>query len=108
MSGRKSSRRPKSSVPGPSRKRLAKVIRAFLKRTGMKPTPFGIHAANDDKLLQRIETAAYGISMDKADEVMKFIENYEADIARAESVGIKVPLMGAQAKRRVKDRNGAT
>lgn len=63
--------------PGPSRLALAKEIRDFLERTGWAPTPFGIAAAKDDKLLQRIECAPRGISMDKADKIRRFMADWD-------------------------------
>jgi hypothetical protein len=73
-----------------SRQRLAKKIRGFLARTGMSPTPFGLLAARDDKLLWRIENAKYGISLDKADRIYAFMETYDrsikADLSPAEAL----------------------
>jgi hypothetical protein len=65
------------------------VIRKFLERTGMSQTPFGLIAAGDDKLLWRIEHATHGISLDKADRIMDFIERYEADMQTAMAAGVR-------------------
>lgn len=62
-----------------SRYQLALEIRSFLDEFDMKPTPFGIAAAQDDKLLWRIENAPYGISLDKADRIRSFMAQYRAD-----------------------------
>lgn len=71
--------------PGPSRIWLAKEIRAFLQETGMRPTPFGILAANDDKILQRLERSPKGITLDKADGIIEFMR--EARASRGDSMG---------------------
>src|SRR5262245_9010142 len=68
-----------------SRKQLAMEIRDFMARTGIRQTPFGLMAANDDKLLQRIENARYGISLDKADRIRAFMAAYSAAIEDGES-----------------------
>lgn len=75
--------------PGPSRQHLARMIRDFLDRTGMKPTPFGLNSAGDDKLLWRIESAKHGISMDKADRIIRYMEEYEANMATARAAGVR-------------------
>ena len=64
-------------TPGPSRQALAQIIRNFLSRTGMSQTRFGIVAAQDDKILWRLEHAPRGISMDKADRIHAYIEAYD-------------------------------
>lgn len=56
-----------------SRFALAAEIEDFLAETGMKPTPFGLAAARDDKLLWRIKNAPKGISLDKADRIRNFM-----------------------------------
>lgn len=64
------------SRPRWSRYQLAQEIKDFLEETGMKPTPFGMQAAGDDKVLWRIENAPNGISLDKADRIRDFMAKY--------------------------------
>ena len=59
-----------------SRQKLATDIELFLQETQMSPTPFGLMAARDDKLLWRIKNAKYGISLDKADRIYVFMRTY--------------------------------
>ncbi len=55
----------------------------------MAATPFGLNAAGDDKLLWRIEHATHGISLDKADRIIRFMERYEADMQTASAAGVR-------------------
>lgn len=58
------------------RETLAAEIEAFLAETKMQPTPFGVLAAKDDKLLWRIRNSPNGITLEKADRVRNFISTY--------------------------------
>lgn len=54
----------------------------------MYPTPFGIRAAKDDKLLWRIKHAPKGISLDKADRIYAFMSEWtEANDTDADHPG---------------------
>lgn len=66
----------KANRPRWSRYELAQEIRVFLDEFDMKPTPFGIAAAQDDKLLWRIENAPNGISLDKADRIRTYMTQH--------------------------------
>jgi hypothetical protein len=66
----------KAERPRWSRYQLAQEIRDFLDEFDMKPTPFGMAAAKDDKLLWRIENAPNGISLDKSDRVRAYMAQY--------------------------------
>ena len=68
----------KSARPRWSRYALAQEIRDFLEEFDLKPTPFGLAAAKDDKLLWRIENAPNGISLDKADRIRAFMSEFRA------------------------------
>jgi hypothetical protein len=59
---------------------LAK-IRAFLAKSGMGPSYFGYLAANDGKLVDRLE-AGGEVTLAKASQILRFIEDREA--AKAE------------------------
>jgi hypothetical protein len=84
---------PKAS----SRQQLAATIEDFLARTGMSPTPFGLMAARDDKLLWRIRNAKYGISMDKADRIYAFMDTYDRSVATGGTPGLALEKAKAAA-----------
>lgn len=94
------------STPGPSRMRLAQEIRQFLNETGMFPTPFGILAAKDDKLLWRIENAPKGISLDKADRIREFMaesrrtRNYRPASSPKRAIVMADPIANVTRKRK--------
>lgn len=88
------SKKPRPA-PLPRRHRLIQDIEAFLEKTGMKPTPFGLSAARDDKLLWRIKNAPNGISLDKYDRVRVYMDTYYR--AREEGVGHDSALGRAEA-----------
>ena len=57
-------------------------VAAFLDRTGISPTTFGMRAVGDPNLMRQI-AAGRSLSLRMADRILAFIDGYDADGARA-------------------------
>ena len=53
-------------------------VAAFLDRTGMSPTTFGMRAVGDPNLMRQI-AAGRSLSLRMADRILAFIDGYDAD-----------------------------